>query len=282
MLRISQVSLAMLLMSGLALAQQSPTQQAVQPTPGQPAQNPNVTPGQPNANANANAAGRANANANARFGGINQQPWFGDPGVRRQLNLNDQQFNTMNSRYGELYGQYRNDLNSLRQQNLPANELRQRTRDLEQRFNREFASGYNDYFPDAANRNRYQQLYWQYQGTGAFSDPQLQQRLNLNEEQQSRISDLENNWNTQMQRWSNLPENQRTDESFREMQSRRSKQLQEILNEQQLREWNSLTGDPYDFPSSVYFSNSTQTGTRATGTRANDDSPSSNSVNPQR
>ena len=64
----------------------------------QQGQSPNAQTG----NAGANAGVGANAGANAQRGfnnGMRQTPWFSNPNIRQQLQLNDDQFNQLNKGY---------------------------------------------------------------------------------------------------------------------------------------------------------------------------------------
>ena len=51
--------------------------------------------------------------------------------------------------------------------------------ELRQGFNKNFSTATNEVFTDAQQRQRYNQLYLQYQGYEAFSDPMVQEKLNL-------------------------------------------------------------------------------------------------------
>jgi hypothetical protein len=48
----------------------------------------------------------ANAPFNPNFNGINQSPFFADPGVRSQLQLNNRQFNQLNAAYQRAFQRY--------------------------------------------------------------------------------------------------------------------------------------------------------------------------------
>src|SRR5690606_8746481 len=131
---------------------------------------------------------------------------------------------------------------------------------LGQQFQDNFQQGFGERFGNAPFQNRYQQLNWQYQGPRAFQNPQLQQQLNLTPAQTERIQQLTNQWSTQMQQLSQTlqdnPEQLR--ERLRSLQASMSRQLRPVLSQQQYRQWQQMTGDPYEFPANVYFNEQDQ------------------------
>jgi hypothetical protein len=220
---------------------------------------------------NRNAAGRigsgqpgaiGNAEMNRNTGGINRNPWFGDPSVRQQLNLNDDQFNRLNqsyldnfNRFDQSRGQLGNELNE--------QQRAQRMRELEGSFRQGFSSSLNDVFTSPQQRQRFEQLELQHRGLGALSDPTMQQRLNLTPDQRRQIQDLATQWNTEMGRLGNSArtDTDATTRNFNTMRLQMSQRINSILNDQQRQVWSQMVGEPFDFPASAFFQQDPTTGT---------------------
>jgi hypothetical protein len=96
--------------------------------------------------------------------------------------------------------------------------------------------------------NRYGQIYLQQLGPAAFSDPQLQKKLKLSEEQVRKLRDLgeirakelRDLYGTKMpigesaKRWDAL-------------QRQIAEGTTKVLNANQLKAWQEMTGEPYQF-----------------------------------
>jgi len=200
----------------------------------------------------------AGARGGSTAGGIGQTPWFSDQGIRSQLNLNEQQYNSLNKAYGEAYNQY----NSARSGTGTGTSGTGADQQRSGAFNQSMNKAVDQYITDPQQRQRYNQLYLQYQGYGAFNDPQVQQKLNLTDEQRQKFNQLNQQWSQQM---SGLGKDyqsdpQATSRRFDEMRKQSSNQINSILNSQQQQTWRQMTGDPYNFQSSSYFQNSSGSG----------------------
>lgn len=199
-------------------------------------------------------------------GAISQTPWFGDQGIRKQLNLNDEQFNRLNKAYGEAWGGYQKGMKQLGT-DLNDADRRQRTGALETNFYKSFSSGANDVFTDPAQRQRFNQLSLQYRGYGALSDPMVQEKLNLTSEQRQKLEQFNREWTTQMNDVNRAYQTDREDGTrrFTEMRKQMNERINSLLNPQQQQTWRQLTGDSYDFQPGVYFQNSGQGSTSGQG-----------------
>lgn len=190
------------------------------------------------------------------YGGFGETPWFSNMQVRQHLRLPDEQFNNLDLQYRTLYGQYRRDLTGLSQQQLTAEELAARRQELDRRFETQFMTSARDSFRDDAARNRYQQVYRQYRGFTGLNDPQVQEQLRFSDEQQRRLRDLQGDWSRNMTKlqgtYSTDPK--RTAQDYSQLQKTYREQMNELLTEQQRLHWNTMMGDPFDFPADVYFS----------------------------
>jgi hypothetical protein len=133
----------------------------------------------------------------AYHGGIGQTPWFSNQEIRQHFKLSDQQYNQLNKSYGESYGRYQDGMQTL-DKDLTAEQRTQKMGELNQRFNKDFSTRVNEVFTDPQQRERYNQLYWQYQGYNAFSDPMVQEQLKLTGEQRQKLGQHGQEWQKQM------------------------------------------------------------------------------------
>jgi hypothetical protein len=225
-----------------------------------------VRPAQPGAQVGAQvgigAQGQAGINNN-NFSGIRQQPWFNPRVIRQQLNLNDDQFNQLNRSYGEYWNRYNQGMSQLGR-DLNEQQRMQRLRELEGNFQRDFSTSTNRVFTDPQQRERFNQLYLQYQGYGAFSDPRIQQQLNLTPQQRQRLNELNTEWNSQMGR---LGTEFRTGDEgvtnrMRTLQQQFNQRFNTILNDEQRQTWQGMVGEPFNFPPEVFFQTNTDVGTQ--------------------
>jgi hypothetical protein len=187
--------------------------------------------------------------------GAGQQPFFSDPGVRRQLNLNNQRFDELSRHYTELMGRFQQDAAELQNNNLPPQQREARLRELQRSFNQEFSRSANQFFADEVQRRRFNQLSLQFQGFGAFNHPAVQQQLRLSPEQQQQLLNLEREWTAQLE---NLRRGFRTDipgtgSRFNDLRALNAQRIDSILTREQQRVWRELLGDPYEFPAPLYF-----------------------------
>jgi len=202
------------------------------------------------------------------YGGISQQPWFADQGVRQQLKLNDDQYNRLNKAWGTQYQTYSRGLGQLN--NVPQDQRSTRMNEMNQTFNQGFSSSYKDVL-SPEQQQRYNQLYLQYQGYNAFNDPQVQRKLNLTDEQRQKL----NQYSTQFQSQQNdinksaTSDRQGASKRFGQLRQRDQNWMNSFLTDEQRQTWRQMTGDPYNFSS---------TGT-STGTGTNNNSGTNNNQN---
>ena len=180
----------------------------------------------------------ADGNPNRPFGdnGISQNPFFNDPGARQQLNMNDNQYNTLNRAYQQAYGRYNEGLSGLRNNsNLNAQQRQQQIQQLRNQFNSEFGQSLNSTFSDPQMRARYDQLNRQFSGAEAFNDPTLQRQLNLSNDQRNQLRQLSNQWRNQLQQLgrgngTDTNVNNISSEQWSQLSSQYQDQINSILN----------------------------------------------------
>lgn len=205
--------------------------------------------------------GVSNHQGQYTFNGINQNPWFNNPAIRQEMNWNDNQFQQLNQNYGTIWDQYSQNLRNT-YQGLSDEQRMQRQQDLYGKFNNDFSQSMSGVFNDPAAADRYNQLYLQYRGYGAFSDPAVQQELRLTPAQRQRFNQYDREWNRSMNRWSreygNNPDTVGT--QFENAQRQYQRNLRQNLTPQQQEVWGNLSGKPYNFTPNMYFQNGPSAG----------------------
>jgi hypothetical protein len=205
-----------------------------------------------NANAGANTQARGQFSAQSRnFGGVNQNPFFTDPGVRQQLNLNDNQFNQLNGAYQNAYSRYSQGVAGLNNNQLTEEQRMQQMQQLRSRFNDEFNTNLDSTFTDPQLRQRYNQLNVQSQGPSAFNNADIQQQLNLTPAQQRQLRQLGVEWNRNLRRMRSSGRNASPDQ-WTLYQTQYQNQLNGILTPAQQQAYQILVGLPYSFPVNIF------------------------------
>ena len=187
------------------------------------------------------------------FGGPGPRPWFSDPNVRQQLGLDENRFNQLNQSYDSAWRRYSQNVRGLGNAADPLR--RERMRALRDEFERDFSLSRDTVINDPRTRDRYNQLYYQYQGYGAFEDPALQRRLNLTPQQRRQLGRAGEKWNSQMSRLGELftldPDS--AARQYRVLQTETRERLGALLTPQQRRQWNESIGDSFEFSPESYF-----------------------------
>lgn len=196
------------------------------------------------------------------YGGWNQNPWFFNPDVRNQLRLSDDQVERLRDIYTRSWDQYQQGLSGL-QNDLTDEQRLLRQRELGQNFQNGFTGSVDQFMSDPVQRQRFGQLMLQYQGFNAFTDPSVQQRLNLTDRQREQLARLQEEWNEQMQGLSaDYPRERNARERFLELRQQAGERIGNVLTEEQRRIWMEMLGQPFDFPPDVYFPSDANTRNR--------------------
>jgi hypothetical protein len=209
--------------------------------------------GQNQFGANLQAEGQFSA-SNRNFGQVHRTPWFNDPGVRQQLNLNDNQFNQLSRAYQDAYTRYNQGAAGLKN-TLPEQQRMQQLQRLQARFHQDFNTSLDTTFTDPRLRQRYNQLNWQYQGPMAFNDPLMRQQLNLTPDQQQQLRRLGYRWHQQLggMRGPGGNNPRLTQQQWNALRVQYQNQLGGILSPAQQQAYSQLIGQPYDFPVNMYL-----------------------------
>ena len=197
----------------------------------------------------------------AQFGQLGQTPWFQNANVRSQLNLSDAQYKQMSDNYIQSYQNYQNSLANIGK-DLSPQVRRAQASQLYNNFQRNFDTSLNSIYNDPKTRQRYNELNMQYHGYNAFNDPTIQSRLNLNPDQTRRFNEYQNDLNT---RYNSLQDQYAKDPSgfntqYEQLMLQRQNRINNTLTPDQQQQYNSLTGQPYNFTPDYYFNVNSQLG----------------------
>jgi len=192
----------------------------------------------------------------SNFRGFNQSPWFSNPSVRQQLQLNDDQYDKLIKAYSQSWSRFNEGITGL-DKGLAEQERLQRQRGLTESFNKEFGSAVDETLPEKMARQRYNQMDWQYRGYGAFNDPIIQQKLNLTNEQRQKFSIYDSEWGEQISTWrSEYPRDREgVDNRYRDARLEWQRRIDSTLTPEQRTIWQDMSGKPFEFPADVYFEN---------------------------
>jgi hypothetical protein len=223
------------------------TGQPIQNPVGQPGRNPIGQPGQTMQGQPVLAGQNPTGQTAPALGTQNHfgVPLYQNADVRRSLNLTDAQIAQLSSNSPQLQQQLQTQLSRLA--SLPASERAAEQQKLQAGSQQEFwRSATSVFTPEQVQR--YHQLEYQYQGPGAFSNPEVRSRLNLTNDQAQRLQEL----HEQNAHWMQMflaPGGSGQDAAARYSDYRQqlNEKTNAILNPDQRRIWQGMTGDPYDF-----------------------------------
>jgi hypothetical protein len=222
--------------------------------------------GQPQGQKGAPPVQGAAGQQGAYHGGYGQMPWFSNQDARTHLKLNDAQYNQLNKGYGQAYEGYQTGMKNMGK-DLTDEQRTQKMGELQQGFNKNLSTTANDVFTDPQQRQRYNQLQMQYRGYNAFSDPTVQDKLNLTAEQRQKLGQQGQEWNKQMNGfgagYKSDPEG--TTKKFNEMRTQNGERINSVLTPDQQKSYQQMTGQSYNFQPSAYFQTNASAGA-GTGT----------------
>jgi hypothetical protein len=196
----------------------------------------------------------ANPSKPVGYNTLKWESWYTNPAVRVQLNLNDLQYVIFANGYAQAWSRYNQGLMTI-DESLPAPQRIQKEQDLLGRFFQGVHESTDNLFPDMESRLRFYQLFVQYLGFAAFSDSNVQQRLNLNGAQIQKLGQLDAAWNTQMTEWYEQYPAYRDAVTFAFYAGKRDVEyyIESILTPQQRQLWQWMMGDRFDFAPEDYF-----------------------------
>src|SRR5262249_15197922 len=173
-------------------------------------------------------------------------PLHQNPDIRKSLNLTDQQIQRLNEANQRWQTQIQDELG--RVEKLDERQRTARMQELQQNY-------WTDPMKSAATilsepqATRYRQLGLQSRGLEAFSDPDVQKGLSLNDDQRQQLQAASARY-TQMMRDIDLAAKTDRNDAVKmwdEAQRIRHDQVQSILDGSQRRPWAGMIGEPYEF-----------------------------------
>lgn len=180
-----------------------------------------------------------------------QTPVFPKPvyqldGVNRNLNLTQQQIDRLNDINNRVQTSFRDRFDKV--STVAENERAARLQELNRQYQTEWMNGAREVFNEN-QLNRYRQLNYQYGGYQTFSDPDVQKRLNLTEDQQRRLRE-EIEWNAVQTRKFNeqaQTDREKAQQFYRDYRKQYDERFNKFLTPEQQKAWRELAGEPYEF-----------------------------------
>lgn len=163
--------------------------------------------------------------------------------VSQSLKLNEDQINRLNQLTTKMQTQFRSDFDKLG--TLPEKDRFGKYNELNTRFQTEWMSGARDIFNEQ-QLNRYHQLQWQSDPFSAFSNPDLQKKLNLTDEQRTKLRE-QMDWSNQQTTNLSKLQGDAAIKAHTEFLRERQNRVNQFLNQDQQRIWREMTGDPFEF-----------------------------------
>jgi hypothetical protein len=186
--------------------------------------------------------------------GVARTPWFSDPAIRRELKLNDTQYERLTRDYSQAWETYNKNFAELKK-DLTEEQQRKQMQELSNSFYGTFNKGVDEVFADPVARSRYNRLYWQYRGYSAFDDPVIEKKLDLTAEQRAAIRRYEAEYDQQLRdmRRDYAKDRAGVTKRYGTWWQQTRDRINETLTPQQRTTWAEFVGDPYDFPVTAYF-----------------------------
>jgi hypothetical protein len=159
--------------------------------------------------------------------------------------MTPQQINQLNQVYETVRNKYKGDFDKLN--NVPEKDRIARWQDYQRTIHTDFVKNMNNIL-SPTRVNRYRQLYYQQIGPAAFSDPEIQKKLNLSDAQIQQFRDLgEVNAKELRGIYESKVPSQDADKRWQALMKQLNTDTGTILNENQRKQWAELLGQPYPF-----------------------------------
>jgi hypothetical protein len=173
-------------------------------------------------------------------------PLFQQPNVGQTLNLNRDQMTRLNGMTQQLQNRFQGDFN--RAFTGSGRDRDAAMQALQGRFNSDFMKGAGGIFNDQ-QMTRYRQLQLQSQGASALLSPDVASRLNLTDEQRTRLRNLDTQYQRQLRDFTGSDASRRADfrNRWETFQRENGQRINGILDENQRRMWSQMTGERFNF-----------------------------------
>jgi len=166
------------------------------------------------------------------------------PNVQKDLKLSDEQTGKVQDVLRDVREKHSADFQGLR--DLSAEERPEKMRSLNKTVSDEVKSGLKLSDEQA---KRYDQIALQMQGLQAFSDPTVQAKLKLTDDQKSKIREIAGSGRGQfggLTKDATKEERQEAFKKFAETRRENLTKVQALLTDDQKKAWKDLTGDPIE------------------------------------
>jgi len=198
--------------------------------------------------ASVSAQGTSSTTAQAR---PNQTSYYPSPiyqmnDVGRALNLTPEQTTRLNQLTEQTQARFRDQYDKL--STIEERDRAARLADLNRQYNTTWMQGSRNIFNDT-QMNRYQQLQLQYGGFNSLSDPDVQRRLNLTDEQRNSLRqsiDWSNQQMAELNRQA-ASDRDRALQAYRDYQRQYQDRFGKFLTPEQLKTWQQMTGESFMF-----------------------------------
>jgi hypothetical protein len=179
------------------------------------------------------------------YGGMMRSPWFDQPGIRKQIGFTDQQFQRFNKAYGQAWTRFSKDIEGLGKPGTA--KYSAGFNKLTQTFNQSFSKATQDVLkPEQAKR--YDELFLQYRGLGAFADPRVYEKLKLSDGQRATLGKAADSYHQSMLGlYKDSNNRQEATQRFEQLRRESGKTINETLTPQQQQAWRNMIGEPYTF-----------------------------------
>ena len=166
--------------------------------------------------------------------------------VSKYLSLTPEQINRLNTQTADLQKRYADDYSKLN--TLTPAERDRQLDEVNRRYSADWMKSSRDIFNDN-QRNRYQQLQYQYGGFGTLNDPDVQKRLNLTDEQRNNLRQSIDWSSQQMQDINRLgsSDREKAEQAYRDYQRTYQERFNKFLTPEQQKTWQQMTGETYNF-----------------------------------
>jgi Spy/CpxP family protein refolding chaperone len=178
--------------------------------------------------------------------GYYARPWYGEPGIRQQLKLTDEQYNRMTQAYDPSYQRLNQAINNSKVST--EQERRAIMNEAYSGFYRDQSNAYKDILTPE-QQSRYNQLWNQYRGYDALLDPTTRQKLNLTDKQIQQLQKYDAEYQQQFGSLHNTYTQNRDNavNSYNQMWPQVSTRIGQVLTPDQQRQWAEVTGTQYRF-----------------------------------
>jgi hypothetical protein len=181
-------------------------------------------------------------------------PWFFDARSAGRFNFTPTQVSTLSKAYNDALTAYNTSLTQI-DGNLAGAQLQQARANLQNTYYQNLTNAVNQANLSPQQQVQYNQLYFQRQGYSAFTDPTLQQRLTLTNNQ---IQSLTQQGQAFQQQLNALQAAYNSDpvgstRSYNALVQQTQQQFNQLLTPQQLQDWQQLTGSSFAFPAALTF-----------------------------